>query len=111
MAKTAVANARCKVPIIGSRSVTTTSPPRRLWIMSKITARPKALAGPEGRGFIFHTVTTPLPAARAIEDARPELAKPSISRCQESVDVALSSIFRPINRRLDGTHIEAERCS
>jgi hypothetical protein len=57
-AKTAVAKARCTVVITGSSSVITTSPPSRLWIMSKTTARPRALDGPAGRGFILHTAMT-----------------------------------------------------
>ena len=54
-AKTAVAKARCKVVIGGESDVCTTSPPSRLWRMSKIIARAKAFEGPAGRGFIFQT--------------------------------------------------------
>ena len=53
--KTAVANARWIVVITGASSVITTSPPSKLWTISKMIAKPIALDGPAGRGFIFHT--------------------------------------------------------
>ena len=55
VAKTAVANARCKVAIGGESDVSTTSPPNKLWMRSRTIATAKAWEVPEGRGFIFHT--------------------------------------------------------
>jgi len=53
VAKTAVANARCIVVIVGASDETTTSPPSRLWTMRRIIASAIALDGPVGRGFIL----------------------------------------------------------
>ena len=63
-AKTAVANARCKVVITGSSSVTTTSPPSKLCTMSRSMARAKDLDGPAGLGLSLHTAI--VPASRRI---------------------------------------------